>query len=91
MIFIILFGVMIGAQYRVASLVPCTLIAILGSAAIDRTHHVSLISMILTALAAATALQIGYIIGAGLRLLLRAALTLSATEAGILRWPGRTG
>jgi membrane protein DedA with SNARE-associated domain len=92
MIFVLLSGAMIGARYRVASLVPSTFIAILVSAAIDRIHHVSLISMILTALAMTVALQIGYIIGATLRLVLRAAQASSATETGALRgWPGGIG
>lgn len=91
-IFIILFGVMIGTQCRVATLVPGTLIAILGSAAVDRIHHASLISAILTALAVTVALQTGYIIGAGLRLVLSPAQASSTAQAGIARgWLGRIG
>jgi hypothetical protein len=91
-IFVILSGVMIGARYRVASLIPSTLIVILVSAAIGRLHHVSLISMILTMLAVTLALQIGYVIGASLRLVLRAAHASNATNAGALRgWPGAIG
>jgi hypothetical protein len=91
-IFIILFGVMMGTQYRVACMIPTTLVAILGSAAIDRINHLSLISIVATALAVAAALQIGYLIGASLRLVLRAAQASSATEAGNVRgWPGRIG
>ena len=80
MISIILFGGVIGTQYRVASLIPCTLMVVLASAAIDRIQHVPLSSMILAALAAAVALQTGYVIGAGLRSVLRVAPASSGAE-----------
>jgi hypothetical protein len=84
MIFAMLSGVMIGVRYRVASLVPSTFIAILISAASDHIHHVSLISMILTVLVVTVALQIGYVIGASLRPVLRAAQASSTTQPNAL-------
>ena len=67
LILILLLGALIGTQVRVFGLIPTTIIAILGSVISDRIHDVSSTFTILTALAVAAALQIGYFIGACIR------------------------
>jgi hypothetical protein len=69
----ILGGAVLGTRYKVLCLVPATVIGIAAIAALDLLHVVPAGSILLTAVMFAVGLQIGYLIGVTVRLVLLAA------------------
>jgi hypothetical protein len=69
----ILGGAVLGTRYKVLCLVPATVIGIAAIAALDLMHMVAVSSVALTAVMLAVGLQIGYLIGVTVRLVLLAA------------------
>jgi hypothetical protein len=68
----ILGGAVLGTRYKVLCLVPATVIGIAAVAALDLIHVLSVGSILLTAVMLAVGLQIGYLIGVTVRLVLLA-------------------
>ena len=68
MILSILGGAALGARYKVFCLAPIMVIAITVIATLDRLNAVPLSSTVLTAIALAVGLQVGYFGGAAARL-----------------------
>ena len=85
MILSILGGAALGARYKVFCLIPVIVIGIAVIATLDRLDAVPLSSTVLTAVALAVGLQIGYLGGVAAR------LAYSETSRGNIIGSGRHG
>jgi membrane protein DedA with SNARE-associated domain len=71
----LLVGALLGQRFRVMVLMPATAIVLLIAVGTGATHVYTAWSIILMAVAAATSMQIGYLIGIGVHHVLAAALS----------------
>lgn len=80
----ILGGAVLGTRYKVLCLVPATALGIAAVTALDLIHEVPVSSTLQTALVLTVGLQIGYLIGVTVRLML-----LAAPARGVARLAAR--
>jgi hypothetical protein len=82
----LLLGLVLGQRFKVLILLPAASFVLLGAIAITMAHAGSLLDFVVLSALALTTLEVGYLVGSGLRVVLAAA-RISRRRAPVLDTP----